>query len=116
VGKQATETGSAMVLTEDEALEILTFLLCAADISLVEPTHYPIFRLIDGASRLMGLMLAHDPPRSGDFLRAFKAEIDERKVTMMWDMDAFEAFVREAPGKISAEVKRLHDAGTEASE
>jgi hypothetical protein len=42
-GRGALTPSAAIVLTEDEALVILTFLLCVADISLVEPTYSPTF-------------------------------------------------------------------------
>jgi hypothetical protein len=73
-------TNEQMVLTEDEAFDLLAFLFSSAEICLVEPTYYGTFRLVDAASRLMGHMLAHDPERSGEFLRRFKEEVDTKKV------------------------------------
>ena len=49
--------GSALVLSEEQALELITFLVSAAEICLHEPIYYGTFRLIDGASRLMGMLL-----------------------------------------------------------
>jgi hypothetical protein len=96
-----------MVLTEEQAIEMLAYLFSAAEISLVEPTHYPILRLIDAGSRLMGYLLEHDPARTGAFLRRFKEEVDERRTWMVRDRQAFDEFVRAAPATIAAEVKRL---------
>jgi hypothetical protein len=106
--------GPALVLTEEEALEIITFLVSSAEICLHEPVYYGTFRLVDGASRLMGAMLEHDPPRTGDFLRSFKAEIDARKTAMMWDREAYYAFLRAIPALAAAELKRLREAGEAA--
>jgi hypothetical protein len=97
------------VLTEEQAFDILAFLFSSAEICLVEPTYYGTFRLIDAASRMMGHMLAHDPERSGEFLRRFKEEVDTKKVWMMWDREAYYDFLREAPAVVAAEVKRLED-------
>jgi hypothetical protein len=107
------------VLTEEQAFDILAFLFSSAEICLVEPTYYGTFRLVDAASRMMGHMLAHDPARSGEFLRRFKEEVDTKKVWMMWDREAYYDFLREAPAVVAAEVKRLEDedaAGQEASD
>jgi hypothetical protein len=102
--KQSTAGG---VLTEDEALEIISYLVASAETSLSEPSHYAIFRLIDASSRMIGLMLDHETPRTGEFLRRFKAEVDQKKVWMMWDSEAFFDFVRTAPAGVAAEAKRL---------
>lgn len=97
------------VLTEEQAFDILAFLFSSAEICLVEPTYYGTFRLVDAASRMMGHMLAHDPERSGEFLRRFKEEVDTKKVWMMWDREAYYDFLRGAPAVVAAEVKRLED-------
>jgi hypothetical protein len=97
------------VLTEEQALQLIAFLTSAAEISIHEPTYYGTFRLIDAASRLIGFMLEHDPPRSGAFLRELKTELDTKKVWMMWDRDAYFDFLRATPAQVAAEVKRLAD-------
>ena len=102
----ATDGG---VLTEEQALDLLMFLVSSAEICTVEPTYYGTFRLIDAASRLMGHMLQHDPARSADFLRRFKAEVDTKKAWMMWDREAYYDFLRSAPAEVAAEVKCLDD-------
>ena len=53
--------------------------------------------------------LQHDPPRTGPFLRELKAEIDTKKVWMMWDRAAYFDFLRGVPGQVAAEVKRVAD-------
>ena len=60
--------------------------------SIHEPTYYGTFRLIDAASRLIGFMLEHDPPKTGAFLRELKTELDTKKVWMMWDRDGLFRF------------------------
>jgi hypothetical protein len=103
-----------MVLTEDQAFDLLAFLVSSAEISLIEPTHYGTFRLVDAASRLMGHMLEHQPERSADFLAEFKEYIDTRKVWMMRDRAAYDDFLRTAPGIIAAELKRMDSTVTPA--
>ncbi len=100
---------ASCVLTEEEALQLIAFLTSAAEISIHEPTYYGTFRLMDAASRLMGFMLGHETPRGETFLRELKDEVDAKKVWMMWDRDAYFDFLRETPGKVAVEVKRLAD-------
>jgi hypothetical protein len=97
------------VLTEEQALQMIAFLTSAAEISIHEPTYYGTFRLIDGASRLIGFMLENDPGRSEAFLRDLKTELDTKKVWMMWDREAYFDFLRQTPAVVAAEVKRLAD-------
>lgn len=106
-----------LVLTEDEALDLLMFLVSLAEICLTEPTHYGTFRLIDAASRLAGSVLGHDPVRSADFLRRFKDEVDTKKGWMMWDREEYDEFLRAAPAQVAKEVKRLaSEMGAESPE
>lgn len=110
------EVAPSMVLTEDQAFDLLAFLFSAAEISLVEPTYYGTFRLVDAASRLMGFMLEHDPERSREFLHRFKQEADTKKVWMMWDREAYYDFLRAAPAIVAAELKRLDEEAAPESE
>ena len=103
-----------MVLTEEEAFDLLAFLFSSAEICLVEPTYYGTFRLVNAASRLMGYMLEHNPERSAEFLRRFREEVDTKKVWMMWDREAYYNFLRGAPATVAAEVKRLQEERPEA--
>ena len=96
-----------MVLTEEQAFDLLAFLFSSAEICLVEPTYYGTFRLIDAASRLMGYMLEDDPGHSAEFIRRFKEEVDTKKAWMMWDREAYYDFLRSAPAVVAAELKRL---------
>lgn len=114
---QTTHTlAPQMVLSEDQAFDILAFLFSAAEITMHEPTYYGTFRLVDAASRLMGHMLVHDPERTGEFLRQFQAEVDLKKAWMMWDREAYYDFLRSAPAAVAAEVKRLEDTDDRATE
>lgn len=101
--------GSTLVLSEEQALELITFLVSAAEICLHEPIYYGTFRLIDGASRLMGMLLEHNPRTSGDFFRDYKAEIDANKTAMMWDRESYYDFLRRIPAKAAAELKRVRE-------
>jgi hypothetical protein len=104
-----TQSSGACALSEEQALQLIAFLTSAAEISIHEPTYYGTFRLIDAASRLIGFMQENETPRTGAFLRELKTELDTKKVWMMWDREAYYDFLRQTPGQVAAEVKRLAD-------
>lgn len=107
--EQESNVERRMVLAEDEALEIISFLFSSAEISLVEPTYYGTFRLVEAASRLMEFMIAHEPQQSADWLRDFKADIDIKKNWMMWDREAYFEFLRSAPATVAREIRRAQE-------
>lgn len=105
---------SGPLLTEEQALEIITFLVSSAEICLHEPRYYGTFRLIDGASRLIGKMLENNPKLSSGFLAEYKATIDSQKTQMMFDRERYYQFLREIPADAAAELKRVREAGGDA--
>lgn len=95
----------AGVLTERQALELLAYLLSAAELTLFEPDLYGPFRLIDAASRLAGYVVANHPEAAPIFAE-IKAEIDQKKGWMMWDQPGFRAFVNALPSAVAHELDR----------
>ena len=59
---------SAMVLTEDEALELLSFLITAARTQLDEAAEYGPLRLLTAAGRLADFMAERASPGTRAFL------------------------------------------------
>jgi hypothetical protein len=110
-----TADGKALVLTEEQALELITFLTSAAEICLHEPIYYGTFRLIDGASRMMGMILENNPQTSAGFFRDFKAEIDANKLSMLWEREEYYDFLRRVAGPPAAELKRVRALGEGAA-
>ncbi len=62
---------------------------------LDEPSGYGPFRLIDGASRLCGIM-AETGSGEVDFLNALQSKIDEQKFSVMSDAGEFKNLLDEA--------------------
>lgn len=104
-----TAPGKKLVLTEEQALELITFLTSSAELCLHEPVYYGTFRLIDGASRLMGMMLENDPESSAEFFKSYKEQIDTNKTQMMWNRDAYYDFLRRIPALAATELKRVRE-------
>src|SRR6266849_10617787 len=100
-----------LVVSEDEAYELLAHLVSSAEICTFEPYHYGTFRLLDAASRLMESMLRHESNGNREWLEAFKREVDEKKVWMMWDREGYFQFLREAGGKVGQTLKERQAKG-----
>jgi len=71
-----------------ELYELLGYLLTSARGLLEEPGEYGPLRLVEGASRLCGLMLKNGSSR-GAVLEALKAGIDSGKFNVMSDAEGF---------------------------
>jgi hypothetical protein len=103
--------GKKLVLTEEQALEIITFMVSSAEICLHEPIYYGTFRLTDGASRLIGMILENNPETSGEFFKEYKDEIDLHKMKMIADREGYYEFLRHNATKAAAELKRVRELG-----
>jgi len=95
-----------MVVSEDEAFELLVFLITSARGCVDEPKLYGTFRLVDAASKLIGFVLENHPERSEAFLRDLKQEIDERKLSLMTDQEGYIEFLGDITRKVAQELKR----------
>ena len=100
----AMNNQQSAVLTEQQAKEMIAFLVSSAEISLSEPIYYGTFRLVDAASRLMGYMLENGDLEAEDFFRNLKDEIDANKTSMLWDREAYRQFLRDTPAIVASEM------------
>jgi hypothetical protein len=95
---------------EDQAWELLAYLTASAELCTTEPHYYGTFRLIEAASRLIAFMLA-DSEAAANWLRDFKSEIDEKKLWMLRDRDAYFAFLREAAATLATHMSTEAETG-----
>jgi hypothetical protein len=79
-----------MVLTEDEALELLAFLVTAARTQASEPNEYGPLRLLSAASRLSQFMLERASSETRALLAGPLKEIPSTE-TRMTDYDGYVA-------------------------
>jgi len=77
----------------DDALDLLAYLVTAADLCTREPLHYGMFRLIDAAARLARAMEAAGLAAERPWIAELRATIDANKELLMWDRPAFEEFL-----------------------
>jgi hypothetical protein len=95
-----------MVLSEEDLYEALSFLVTSAHLCVTEPVLYGTFRLVDAASRLIGLALESGELEDDRFLREFKEDADKRKLLMMADEEAYFEFLEDATRRMAKEMKR----------
>jgi hypothetical protein len=102
----ASSGAGALVVGQDEVLELMAYLLASAELCTREPYHYGSFRLLDGASRLAGYAIGRGRAKDDAWLGALKREIDEHKGLLMWDREAYANYLHEATGKVADHIKR----------
>jgi hypothetical protein len=102
-----------VVLTRDQADELISFLLSSAEITLKEPINYGPLRLVDAVSRMIGFMETNGSVVEGDFLADLKDEIDIKKQWCMWDKPGFYNFLRETPRTMAEYVTSQSEAPAE---
>ena len=101
-----SEPSRQIAVTEEQAYDLLAFLVCSADICAFEPHYYGTFRLLDAASRLMGCMLDNGSNDSRSWLETFKQEVDRKKLWMLSDRDAYFGFLRAVGGEVGAVLRQ----------
>ncbi len=95
-----------MVVSEEGLYEILAFLVSSAHILVNEPHLYGTFRLIDGASRLIGFALESGQLEDEEFLRRLKEDVDERKFLLMTDEDTYFQLLEDSTRAMAREMKQ----------
>jgi hypothetical protein len=91
---QAAKGQSPSRPLDDGLFDLIGYLLASARGLLDEPPEYGPFRLIEGVSRLCGLMSASS--RRQELLGRLKLIIDRDKFTLMTDAKAFKGLLDDA--------------------
>jgi hypothetical protein len=97
---------------DDYLLELAAFLATSARGCIDEPPVYGPFRLIDALSRLIDLPRYATCLKDDDFLRKIKAEIDEKKFSVMSDTEEFQNMLESVVLQVTRHL-RAHGAGVE---
>jgi hypothetical protein len=77
--------------SRDEFFALLAFLVTSARNCVEEPKLYGPFRLIDGASRLIGIL--EEAGEADEFLVEIKEKIEDNKYSVMSDKKEFIKFL-----------------------
>jgi hypothetical protein len=80
---------------DDEMLDLLAYMLTSARGLPDEPAMYGPFRLIEGASRLCGILANAEHGKTRE-LRMLQEKIDEKKYSLMTDENEFIELMDEA--------------------
>lgn len=91
-------------VTVPDALELLAYLVTAADLCTREPYHYGMFRLLDAAARLARGLEAGGATFERPWISELRQRIDANKELLMWDQPAFEQFLHKTAGTVAAEL------------
>jgi hypothetical protein len=94
-----------MVVSEEGLYEILAFLFSSAHLLVKEPHLYGTFRLVDGASRLIGFALESGQLEDETFLRRLKEDVDEKKFLLMTDEETYFQLLEDATRAMAKEMK-----------
>jgi len=91
---------------DDYLLELIAFLATSARGCIDEPPIYGPFRLIDALSRLIDLPKYATCLKEDDFLHKIKAEIEEKKYSVMSNTEEFQDMLDSVVLKVTKELKR----------
>jgi len=96
--KRADEVGIPL----EDALDLLAYLVTAAELCTREPLHYGMFRLIDAASRLARALERRGAAAQRPWLAELRQRIDADKELLRGDRPAFECFLHETAAELAA--------------
>jgi len=100
------------VLTEEEAFQLVAYLVSSAELSVLEPDLYGSFRLVDAAARVLSPLAERADPARRSFYEELEREIERKKVRMMWDREGYLEFLARLPRHVAAELRRRHGTTT----
>lgn len=90
-------------LDQRTAVELLCHLAASAELCAFEPIHYGTFRLLDAVSRLSSAL--SEGGLDDPWLDELRREIDEKKVLMMHDREAYFAFLPEVSRRLAEHLR-----------
>lgn len=94
------------LVTEDDAYDLLAYLITGAEIGVVEPAFYGPRRMLDGAARLAVAMAGRASGEQRDWLSAFATDANQAMALARRRPEEFEAFLHEAARATATELKR----------
>lgn len=90
---------------DDYLLELVAFLATSARGCLDEPPSYGPFRLIDALSRLTDLPKYAICLKDDEFLHKIKADIDEKKFSVMTNIEEFRIMLDSIVSQVTKQLK-----------
>lgn len=87
-----------------DALDLLAYLVTAADLCTREPLHYGMGRLLDAAARLARALEASGVALERPWISELRQGIDANMDLLMWDQPAFEQFLHTTAGMLGGQL------------
>jgi hypothetical protein len=103
------------LVAEDDAYQLLAYLIASAEIGIVEPAFYGPRRLLDAAARLAGAMAGQARPEQRPWLAAFAQEATEAMALARRQPDEFEEFLHAAARGIATQLKQQEERSTDGA-
>lgn len=100
----AGRLGQRPALTEDQALDLLAFLVSSAETCTFDPIDYGQMRLVSAAQQVMHAMLGNG--LGTPWLEALQQDVAARADSIMWDREGYEQFIAATTANIAAELRR----------
>lgn len=91
-------------LGQGDALELLAYLVTAAELCTREPLHYAMVRLIDAAGRLAAGLERSGAAADLPWITQLHIRIEREKELLMWDRPAFERMLHELAALVADEL------------
>jgi hypothetical protein len=88
MGKLRRKNGMSKETFDRETIDLIAYMLTSARGLPDEPAAYGPFRLLEGVSRLCGILIAEQHSHAEE-LKELKEKIDKRKFVLMTDEKAF---------------------------
>jgi hypothetical protein len=113
-GREA-DMSDRRILTDQEAYELLAFMISCAENGTHEPHRYGPRRLVDAASLLLAGMIDASSGAEREWLEGYRRELDAKKIWATRDWDSFGGFIRDAAADLAREFKRREHALSETA-
>jgi len=97
---------ATVTLNEDEAIELIAYVLTSAEGLLREPEHYGVLRMVSVADRMAGMWAPRASGGLGEFLQDLNERMPvESAATQGDDIAGFESYLAQKIGELAGIVK-----------
>lgn len=97
--------GQSIALTQEEALELLAYLLSSAQGCIREPADYGVYRLVTAAERLAAAWAPRTSGELTDYLQNLAMQTPTQAARMDTDLAGFQTFLADQIQKLAWETK-----------
>ena len=100
---------SSLALTQEEAFELLAYLLTSAQGGIQEPPDYAIYRLVTAAERLARAWAPRASNRMSDYLHNLALQAPTQAAKLITGPNEFQDFIAEQISRLAQELKHAEE-------